>query len=1429
MNSLSPVRLLSAVCLLLPAAAQTVPVTFANGVFGSTKLVLDVAGQPLVGTNYYAQLYLDTVTGLVAVNGAGTGRFRVEDTAAPGTWSGGTRELPGISYGQTAQLEVRVWDLNLYGTYDAAMAGGGITGTSGLFGYAYAPATPPSPADAWLNNLTTIRLVDAPAPPPLVESVNHPAPREGDALPVTPVVTGGSAPLRYLWQLPNGRQDTNRVVQLGGPGLRPGLIDFNLTVTDAGGRTTPAAAFRVDVANRAPEVRTAGATGAVEGERVAVQAAADYAWPPAAVRATWTLADGRSVSGLEALLPLLSPGRHTVKLRVGELGLVSLYDNLGSVGEPATYHVPLLETGDEVVFSRTNEVIHEVAIYYYADLTALTPAERAKAGGRLRLYLNDGPKYPGLSARVPGTVLYESPVFGLNSGYFLQRFPEVNVPAPDKLTWTVIWTNLPQTAGRNAGLVVGDTKANPAPDNTGFSYNDYWVNEGTRWEFYHFPGSKPVANFATRATAVDTNLVATSIEVPVTFEVTNVPPVLTSVVAPADLVAGVAGAFQAQATDVGGGSLGYRWEFGDAQTADGPEATHAYTAVGTFTGRLRVTDPHGGEAVREFTVAVSADRQPLVFTGLPPIGAVQDQDYLGTVAVNPPGLGQTITLRPVLLPAWLTWTPVDTTSGRLSGRPGNAQVGAHEVTMESTDGTATERLAFTLLVANVNDAPGLAAPGSLSVAARQGSGEIAVTLADPDPADPLTLTAVSGDPVLLPADRIVLGGTGRARTLRLLPTEGPGGTVPVVLTVSDGALTAQTTVQVTLTPPPTFAVSVATNAGGTVTLSPAAERYEEGFRVLATAVPRPGWELRRWTGLPGGAVAATGLELVWTVAADTVFGGEFADIAAPLVQWESPAAGLGDLEVVTLTGRITDNDRVAGAQLLRPGQAPLSLALTDGRYAVEGVRLEQGGNPFTVIATDPAGNAATNRTVLIWQPGSVLVVGDAPDTREGQTVSFPVQLQNQRTLSGLSFNLRFGDYVDFLGEPRFEPSGLLPGALITVNADVPGTVRVTLATAGESLAAGRHDLGTLRLRVRSLLTPISLQAFVDPELLEVADELGDPVPGVGGIAGQARLFPRKLTADLNGNQRLDIGDASLLQRLVVGLDPKRSWDTALSDLNQNGSLDSGDVVRLMRVVVGQDPQPAGRTAGAAWPMARAIRRSGAAPGWLELDPPTLPLDRGQIVEIRLKVRQVPDPVRGLRFTLAYPPAVMGLIGADSYDEGPALPPGSSPYWFNEPLRGRLHFGLSAQTNWPVTAGVLAKFRFYVAETLPAAWQGEFGLVNAEFTGDGYDVETAVVDPVPVTLNDEVLVPTVSRFRVNEGGGLQFNLRANAGAVVVVEGTPDLGLGPNGWRPVGTRVHDGQPLFLAPDPAEGGPSRQFYRVRGKAPALAQPQPPTPGGR
>ena len=1427
-------RLIGALAPLLGAcvaffaaiSASAVPVTFSNPMFGTERLVLGLDGLPLAGTNWQAQLYRDTGSGLILVPGVGTGRFPSPTSSGRGTWSGGVRELVGVAPNEVVQLEVRIWDATLYGTFEAAAVAGGITGTSGLFEYVYTESQPLAPSDSWMRNLPVIRLQPPMAGLPLIERITYPTPQEGVDLPVTPVVSGGAAPLRYLWQLPGGRQDTNRVLQLGGAGLRPGLIDFNLTVTDANGRSTPPARFQVEVANRSPEVRTVVVDGTNEGETVHVRATADYAWPSSAIRASWVLEDGRSFAGLETDLPRLTPGRHTVHLRIEELGLVSVYNNLLNPNENGLCHLSLKEIGDEVIFTQTNQIIHEVSFVYFADLAAMSAQERSRVGGRLRLYLNDGPTFQNLTSRLPGTMVYESPLFGVNAGMFLQRFSDIRIPAPDRLTWSVVWTNVPQTAGRSVGLVFGSTNT---ASNTGFSYDDFLSNDGSRWQFYRFGSGRPVANFSTRASIVGTNVIGDLVELPVEFEVTNRPPVLNSVGIPAELVAGRPGTFRALAYDAGEGALRYRWEFGDGQAGEGSEVSHAYATTGNFTGRLRATDAFGGEDVREFVVVVGADVRPLVFVGTPPIEAVQDRDYSGDVSVNPPGIGQSITLRPVTLPSWLQWTESSPTSGRLQGRPGNADVGAHDVVIESSDGSSTQSLSFRIVVADVNDPPALSAPASIVFKAREGSPEIPVALSDPDPADRLEFSVVSEDPTGLPNGRIVLGGSGTNRTFRILPVEGETRTVPLVLTVSDGELTARAAVQVTIEAMQSFTVGVATNRGGTVALNPVADRYEEGFRIQATASPFPGYELRQWTGLPGGPLLATNLDLLWTVTTNALIGGVFADIAPPSIQWDGLTSDLSETETVVISGTILDNDRVAAAQLLRPGEGAIPLVLTEGRFALEGVRLQVGSNPFTVVATDASGNASTNRMSLVWQPGSVLVVGDAPDTREGQIVSFPVRINNASAISGMSFNLRFEDYVDFLGEAAFEPSGLLPGALITVNTNQVGVVRVTIATAGQSLPPGRSLVGNLRLRVRSLLSPIGLQAFIDPELLEVSNEFGDPVPGVDGVSGQARLLPRRLTADLNGNNRLDIGDATLLQRLAVNLDPRRSWDTALNDLNRNGSIDSGDVVRLMRVVVGLDPQPVSRTAGSSWPVARAARRLKSQLGWLEMDPATVSLDRGQVVEVNVRVKSIPPRLRGLRFTLAYPPGSVGLVGTDGYEKGPALPPGSTPYWNNQPQEGRLQFGLSAETNWPVSSGVLARFRFYVSQSLPTQWRGELGLADAEFTYNGYEVEEETVDPTSANLGEDILVPYVSRFRMNEGGGIQLNLAARMGSTLVVESTQDIGLGAPGWQPVGTFLHTGQPFYMAPTNGGAGSATRFYRLRGEVPAVLPPVDPTPVGR
>src|SRR5258705_161478 len=99
--------------LALTAFAQGT-VNFCNACLSPPpdRLVRDALGNPLVGTNYVAQLYYGSdASNLQAVTSAPS-RFRVPTTAQPGTWVGGTRTLNGFSAGQTVWMQVAVWDAN---------------------------------------------------------------------------------------------------------------------------------------------------------------------------------------------------------------------------------------------------------------------------------------------------------------------------------------------------------------------------------------------------------------------------------------------------------------------------------------------------------------------------------------------------------------------------------------------------------------------------------------------------------------------------------------------------------------------------------------------------------------------------------------------------------------------------------------------------------------------------------------------------------------------------------------------------------------------------------------------------------------------------------------------------------------------------------------------------------------------------------------------------------------------------------------------------------------------------------------------------------------------------------------------------------------------------------------------------------------------
>lgn len=119
---------------------------------------------PLVGTDWVAQLYYGSQgTAADSLNpvAANPAAFRVATTTSPGTWSGGTRTLDGIAIGGTATLQVRVWNLASFPTYDAALAAGEY-GVSNPFDYTV-PAAGSLPSAFYMEGLRTFNVVPEPS------------------------------------------------------------------------------------------------------------------------------------------------------------------------------------------------------------------------------------------------------------------------------------------------------------------------------------------------------------------------------------------------------------------------------------------------------------------------------------------------------------------------------------------------------------------------------------------------------------------------------------------------------------------------------------------------------------------------------------------------------------------------------------------------------------------------------------------------------------------------------------------------------------------------------------------------------------------------------------------------------------------------------------------------------------------------------------------------------------------------------------------------------------------------------------------------------------------------------------------------------------------------------------------------------------------
>jgi PKD repeat protein len=58
-------------------------------------------------------------------------------------------------------------------------------------------------------------------------------------------------------------------------------------------------------------------------------------------------------------------------------------------------------------------------------------------------------------------------------------------------------------------------------------------------------------------------------------------------------------------TNPGGNALVYAWNFGDGFSANGATASHTYTAIGTYTSTLTVSDGQGGVGISSVTITVT--------------------------------------------------------------------------------------------------------------------------------------------------------------------------------------------------------------------------------------------------------------------------------------------------------------------------------------------------------------------------------------------------------------------------------------------------------------------------------------------------------------------------------------------------------------------------------------------------------------------------------------------------------------------------------------------------------------------------------------------------------------------------------------------------------------------------------------------------------
>jgi VCBS repeat-containing protein len=132
--------------------------------------------------------------------------------------------------------------------------------------------------------------------------------------------------------------------------------------------------------------------------------------------------------------------------------------------------------------------------------------------------------------------------------------------------------------------------------------------------------------------------------------------------------------------------------------------------------------------------------------------------------------------------------------------PAASQSGLATITVTVSDGSLTASDTFLLTVNNLaNTPPTISDIANQTINEDNATGPIAFTVGDAETAAAsLAVTGSSSNPTLVPNANIVLGGSGANRTVTVSPVANQSGAATITVTVSDGALTANDTLILTV-------------------------------------------------------------------------------------------------------------------------------------------------------------------------------------------------------------------------------------------------------------------------------------------------------------------------------------------------------------------------------------------------------------------------------------------------------------------------------------------------------------------------------------------------------------------------------------------------------------------------------------------------------